>query len=67
MLLHFKVLTLVGINQHNFYRNTSAVSADLYKVFYKKGRDLWAHQIKCFMHQILILIAPNIYLEKAPN
>ena len=32
-----------------------------------KGRDLWAHQIKCFMHQILILIAPNIYLEKTPN
>jgi len=28
------------------------------------GRDLWAHQIKCFMYQILILIAPNIYLEK---
>jgi len=33
----------------------------------KIGRDLWAHQIKCFMYQILILIAPNIYLEKTPN
>jgi len=35
----------------------------LFKTLFKKGRDLWARQIECFMYQILVLIAPNICYE----